>query len=369
MDNDQRTIMAIGTKKGLWLAESTDRENWNLTGPHFANLEVPSVAIDTREGRTRILAGVNDWHWGPTVVYSDDEGATWSEPEQGAIKFPADTDTALARIWHLRPDTAERPGVVWAGCEPISVFKSTDSGENFELNRGLWDHPHRSEWGAGFGGAAVHSIVPNAADENVIHAAMSTGGVYRSTDGGTSWEPRNHGIKADFFPEPFPEFGQCVHHITADAQDPDRLYAQNHGGVYRTDDAGDQWNSIADGLPADFGFVFLSHPRTGGTVWTIPLKAAEERNPVGGRLSVYHSTNAGDTWSEQHAGLPDADWNAVLRDAAAVDEHPETVGVYFGTRGGEVFASNDEGAHFVTVAQRLPDVLSVRAAQVNGAGQ
>ena len=197
---------------------------------------------------------------------------------------------------------------------------------------------------------------------------MSTGGVYRSTDGGTSWEPRNKGIRVSFDPDPYPEFGQCVHHITADAEDPNRLYAQNHGGVYRTDNAGDEWISIADGLPADFGFVFLSHPRTGGTVWTVPLKSDGERIPVEGRLSVYRSTDAGSSWSEQHNGLPDADYNVVLRDAAAVDEHPDSVGVYFGTRGGEVFASNDEGGHFVTVAQRLPDVLSVRAAQVAGAG-
>ncbi len=369
MDTEPRTILAIGTKKGLWLAESTDREDWTLNGPHFLNLEVSSVAIDTREGRTRILAGVNDWHWGPSVLYSDDLGATWSEPEAGAIKFPTDTDTALARIWHLRPDTADRPGVVWAGCEPISVFKSTDSGEHFELNRGLWDHSHRSQWGAGFGGAAVHSIVPHAQDENTIHAAMSTGGVYRSTDGGTTWEPRNNGISAYFMPDPLPEFGQCVHHITADAADANRLYAQNHHGVYRSDDAGDHWTSIAKGLPSDFGFVFLSHPRTGGTVWTIPLKADSQRIPVDGRLSAFRSTDAGESWSEQHEGLPDVDYNAVLRDAAAVDDHPGSVGVYFGTRGGEVFASNDEGAYFATVAERLPDVLSVRAGTLAGVRQ
>lgn len=164
MENQQNTVMAIGTKKGLWLAQSLNRQDWTLSGPYFTTLEVPSVAIDTRGGRTRVFAGVNDWHWGPTVVHSDDLGATWSESEQGAVKFPEDTDTALARVWHIRPDTADRPGVVWAGCEPISVFKSTDDGENFELNRGLWDHPHRSQWGAGFGGAAVHSIVPNAGD-------------------------------------------------------------------------------------------------------------------------------------------------------------------------------------------------------------
>ncbi|MBB2994861.1 WD40/YVTN/BNR-like repeat-containing protein [Paeniglutamicibacter cryotolerans] len=366
METAQQTVLAIGTKKGLWLATSTDRRGWELTGPHFMMQEVASTAIDTRGGRTRILAGVNDWHWGPAVVHSDDLGASWSDPEQGAIKFPADTGAALARIWHLRPDTEGRPGSVWAGCEPISVFRSIDGGEHFELNRGLWNHPHRELWGAGFGGAAVHSIVPHPDDDAIVHAAMSTGGVYRSNDGGASWTPKNKGIKAPFQPDQWPEFGQCVHRIVGDAGNPERLYAQNHHGVYRTDDAGEQWIDIAPGLPADFGFVFLAHPHTPSTIWTIPLKADGERNPVNGRLSAYRSTDAGAHWQEQHVGLPEHEYNAVLRDAAAVDDHRESAGVYFGTRAGEVFASNDEGATFTQVASRLPDVLSVRAALVVG---
>lgn len=362
------TIIAIGTKKGLWLASGSGDAGYTVDGPHFLNVEVASVAIDTRGPKPRILAGINDWHWGPAVVHSDDLGATWSETEQGAIKFPEDTGAALARIWHIHPDTAARPGVVWAGCEPISVWKSMDGGETFELNRGLWDHPHRKDWGAGFGGAAAHTIVPNAVDENTIHVAMSTGGVYRSRDGGSSWEPRNKGISAGFMPDEEPEFGQCVHRITVDAGNPERLYAQNHGGVYRTDNAGDQWVSIADGLPADFGFVFLAHPRIPDTAWTIPLAADYQRVPVGARLSVYRTADAGASWEEQHAGLPETDYNAVLRDAADVLDHAQSgadgakgAGIYFGTRGGEVFASNDGGASFTTVAQRLPDVLSVRA--------
>src|SRR3954464_4311850 len=240
------TLLAIGTRKGLWLATSEDRRTWSLSQPHFLMTEVAGVGIDTRGGRTRLLAGVRSEHFGPTVVHSDDLGETWTEPEGGAIRFPADTGAAVERIWQLRPDSADRPGVVWAGCEPISVWKSTDGGEHFELNRGLWDHPHRSEWGAGYGGAAAHSIVVNPAGETV-HIAMSTGGVYRSLDGGASWEARNKGISAYFMPDPNPEFGQCVHKIAADAAVEDRLYAQNHHGVYRTDDGGENWDSIADG--------------------------------------------------------------------------------------------------------------------------
>ena len=355
--------VAIGTKKGLWLATSRDRATWALSGPHFLMNEIPSIGIDTRAGRTRILVGVRSEHWGPTVAHSDDLGATWTEPDHGAIRFGDGDGAALERVWQLRPDTDDRPGVVWAGCEPISVWRSVDGGEHFDLERGLWDHPHRPEWGAGYGGAAAHSVVPHPEDENTMHVAMSTGGVYRTTDGGASWEPRNTGITAYFLPDPNPEFGQCVHKIARDAVAPDRLYAQNHHGVYRTDDSGDTWKSIADGLPTDFGFVMLTHPRREGTIWVVPIEADRERIPPDGRPAVYRSEDAGNSWTRLDSGLPERDYNAVLRDAAAVDT-ADPVGVYFGTRGGEVYGSADEGATFGTVAAHLPDVLCVRAAVI-----
>lgn len=356
-------VLAIGTKKGLWLATSDDRRHWTLSPRHFGIAEIPAVAIDTREGRTRLLVGVRSEHWGPTVCHSDDLGETWVEPDDGAIRFPAATDAALARVWQIHPDVEGRPGVVWAGCEPISVWRSTDGGEHFELEQGLWDHPHRSQWGAGFGGAAAHSITPHPTDANTVHVAMSTGGVYRTTDGGTSWQARNHGISAYFMPDPDPEFGQCVHKIARDAVEPHRLFAQNHHGVYRSDDAGDTWVSIAAGLPADFGFVMLTHPRAAATAWVVPLQADGDRNPPGGVLAIHRTRDGGRTWTPLTAGLPDQDYNAVLRDAATVDT-ADPVGVYFGTRGGAVWASADEGGEFRSVADRLPDVLCVRAAML-----
>lgn len=358
-------VLAIGTKKGLWLASSQDREHWSFTGPHFLMHEIPSIGIDTRDGRTRIMVGVRSEHWGPTVAHSDDLGATWTEPEHGAIQFPEDTGAALERVWQLQPDSAQRPGVVWAGCEPISVWKSTDGGEHFELNRGLWDHPHRKDWGAGFGGAAAHTVLPSPADQDTVHVAMSTGGVYRSTDGGQSWEPRNQGISARFNPDPFPEFGQCVHKIARDAEVEGRLFAQNHHGVYRSDDNADTWTSIAEGLPADFGFVMMTHPRRSGTAWVIPIKADGERIPPDGKLAVHRTDDAGASWTRLDAGLPEHEYNVVLRDAAAVDS-AEPAGVYFGTRGGSVYASADEGGSFAEVISHLPDVLCVRAAVVAG---
>jgi hypothetical protein len=358
-------LVAIGTKKGLWFATSHDRRNWSLSKPHFLMQEIPSIAIDSRSGRTRILVGVRSEHWGPTVVHSDDLGETWVEPDHGAVRFPADTEAALARVWQIQPDTADRPGVVWAGCEPISVWKSEDGGEHFELNRGLWDHPHRPDWGAGFGGAAAHSIAVDPTNADTVHVAMSTGGVYRTDDGGASWTARNTGISAYFLPDPNPEFGQCVHKIARDPVDPSRLYAQNHPGVYRSDDNGETWESIAHGLPSDFGFVMLTHPRQGDTAWVIPLKADGERIPPDGELAVHRTSDAGKNWTRLDNGLPAQEFNTVLRDAAAVDT-ADPVGVYFGTRGGELYASADEGTTFSEIAAHLPDVLCVRAAVLEG---
>lgn len=356
--------MAVGTKKGLWLATSPDRANWTRSGPYFLMSEIPSIGIDTRGGGRRILVGLRSEHWGPTVAHSDDLGATWHEPDHGAIAFPESTGAVLERVWQIHPDAESRPGVVWAGCEPISLWRSTDGGEHFSLNRGLWDHPHRADWGEGFGGGAAHSVVVNN-DGGTVHVAMSTGGVYRSVDGGDSWKPCNQGISAYFMPEPSPEFGQCVHKIAADGATAGRLYAQNHHGVYRTDDNADSWTSIAEGLPADFGFVMLAHPVRSGTAWVIPLTADGERIPPEGKLAVHRTDDAGATWQRSDSGLPAEEYNVVLRDAAATDS-ADPVGVYFGTRGGSVYASADEGTTFNEVFSHLPDVLCIRVAVLAG---
>lgn len=361
------TLLAIGTRKGLWLAHSDDRRTWTLDGPHLLMQEVAAVAIDTRRSSPRVLVTGYSEHWGPTVMWSDDVvaaggAATWQETDHAPIAFPADTGAALARVWQLQPDTAERPDVVWAGCEPTSLWRSDDGGESFALVRGLWDHPHRPEWHPGAGGAAVHTVLPDAATDRLV-VAMSTGGVYASDDGSTGWSPINSGIGADFLPEPPPEFGQCVHKVARDAGDPDRLYAQNHPGVFRSDDSGKSWTSISKDLPYEFGFPVLASPTTPDLIWVVPLEADACRVPPGGRLRVQRSRDGGNSWTEVGEGLPDAYWGVVLRDAACVDAGDPT-GVYVGTRDGCVYASADEGETFREVAAHLPDVLVVRAAEL-----
>lgn len=351
--------IAIGTRKGLWTAVLTDG-NWQVGQPLQDMAEFASVAWVPREhGTPRLIAGARSWFWGPTVLMSDDDGATWTEPAAGAIVFPSDAGAALERVWTLEPDP-NAADVVWAGGEPHSLWRSDDGGESFELVRGLWDHSHRAEWGPGAGGPAVHCVRRRPDGSSVI--AMSSGGVYRSADGMTEWSPANRGIRADFMPEgeQYPEFGQCVHRLAVDGADPTRLYVQNHGGVWRSDDSGDSWREISAGLPeSEFGFVVLAHPTRGDVLWVIPIRA-ETMLPADGELRVWKSVDGGESWSPSGDGLPDDFYAAVLRDAAHVVPYGDDAALAFGTRNGHVYVSLDGGATFAQVAQDLPDVLSVR---------
>jgi hypothetical protein len=354
------TTLMVGTRKGLWLGTSDDaREEWSFTGPHFDVEEVYSCAIDTSGGSPRLFAGASSLWLGPLVRHSDDLGASWQET---SMKFPEDVGEPVSRVWQIVPGT--EAGTVWAGTEPGAVFRSTDRGESFSLERALWDHPHRTEWGEGFGGQAFHTILPHPTDPDSVTVAISTGGVYQTRDGGGSWEPRNQGIRAIFLPEgkQFPEFGQCVHKVTRHPSAPERLYLQNHGGVYRSDDEGGHWVSIADGLPADFGFPVVVDPHEPDTIYVYPLQAGEHRYPPEARSRVWRSTDAGETWEPLEKGLPQPCFVGVMRDAMCADDQDVT-GLYLGARNGTVWASHDAGESWRPIVSDLPDVLVVRAAR------
>ncbi len=361
-----KTVLMVGTRKGLWIGRSDEsRQSWAWSGPHFAMQGVYSVMIDRRGETPRLLAGSSSSWFGPQVYRSDDLGETWQETADGAIRFPEDTGASLASVWQLQPGSpAGDDGVVWAGTEPGAVFRSTDRGETFELVRALWDHPHRTEWSEGYGGQAFHTLLPHPEDADRLIAAISTGGVYVTEDGGASWAPSNSGVKAEFMPgeRSFPEFGQCVHKVARDAVDPDRLYLQNHGGVYRSDDGAASWVDIAPGLPAEFGFAMVAHPRRADTAYVFPITDAGARWPVDGKARVFRTTDAGKGWDELGADmLPEGYFTAVMRDAMCADDH-EVAGLYFGGRNGSLYASADEGETWSEIKDALPDVLVVRAA-------
>jgi photosystem II stability/assembly factor-like uncharacterized protein len=361
-------LLAVGTRKGLFLARrETGRRHegaWEFDGPHFNAQAVYSVAVDTRPaGGPRLLVGGDSAHWGPSVFRSDDLGASWSEPARPAVRFPEDTGASLERVWQLQPGGVQEPEVVYAGTEPGALFRSEDGGRSFALVRPLWDHPTRESWVPGGGGLGLHTVLVDPRDSRALTVAVSTGGAYRTGDGGLSWEPCNRGVQATFLPESqrFPEFGQCVHKVARDAADPDRLYLQNHWGVYRSDDGGGSWSSIGDTLPSDFGFPVVAHPHRGGVAYVFPLNADSDRVPADRRCRVYRSEDAGQSWEAPTAGLPEhAHYGPVLRDAMCTDD-AEPAGVYFGNRNGEVFASADEGDSWQQLARHLPDVLCVRA--------
>lgn len=361
------TLLLIGTRKGLLIARSTDdRKTWSTDDFQFMNQEVYSVAADLRRETPRILAGVGTGHWGPLLTYSDDLGKSWSEPAEPPIGFPAGTDAAVARVWQIQPSTAQEPDVVYAGVEPHALFRSEDGGKSFALVEGLWRHPHRPEWMPGGGGACLHTVLPHPTDPDDVLVVMSAAGVYRTRDGGETWSPANCGIQAAFLPEDrrFPEFGQCVHKVAFHPSRPDRLYAQNHFGVYRSDDRGDSWTAIESGLPSNFGFSLVMHPTRPETLYSFPLKADAERFPPDAKCRVYRTENAGVSWEPLSEGLPkDPYYAAVLRDSMVADAS-DPAGIYFGTRLGEVYASRDDGDSWTMIAKHLPDVLSVRVAQV-----
>ena len=341
-----------------------DRARWDMGGPYFPGSAVYAMAYDAREGRRRLWAGPNSMHWGGVLRSSDDFGRTWTNPEEANVKFPEGSETALKQIWQIVPGRASEPGVLYCGVEPAAIFVSNDAGETWRINDGLWNHPHRPMWQPGGGGLCLHTILLDPADPKRIRIAISTGGMYVTEDGGATWRASNSGVRAVFLPDKYPEFGQCVHKVVQSKQKPARMFLQNHWGLYRSDDRGETWTDIANGVPSDFGFPVGLHPADADTAWIVPLESDEFRCTPEGKLRVYRTRDAGASWQAMTRGLPQEDaYETVLRDALAVDTL-RPAGVYFGTRNGKVFGSSDEGESWTELADGLPPVISVKAAIV-----
>jgi sortilin (neurotensin receptor 3) len=361
-------LVLVGTMKGAFVFRSNGRRaRWERGGPYFAGQPVYAMAYDDRAGRRRLWAAPSSMHWGPLLKWSDDFGRSWNG--EGGPRFPAETGATLTRVWQIRPGTADQPDVLYCGAEPASLFVSNDAGASWTLCQGLYDHPHRPKWQPGGGGLCLHTILPHPTRKETLHVAISTAGVYRTDDAGQTWRTAHKGVRAQFLPDQHPEFGQCVHKVVRDSAEPDRLFLQNHWGLYRTDDGGESWKDIANGVPSDFGFAMEAHPHEPDTVYIVPLESDEFRCTPDGRLRVYRTRNGGRSWQPLTRGLPqEGAFETVLRDAMAADAC-DKAGLYFGTRSGKLFASRDGGTSWRAVAEGLPPILSVKTAVVGEAAR
>ncbi len=355
-------VVLVGTRKGAFVFRSdARRRHWSVEGPHFAGVQVHHLILDSRsDGGTLYVATNSDW-FGAEIQRSSNWGRTWLKTESG-VRYAEDSGLSVKRIWHVRPGLAGQPGVVYAGVDPAGLFRSEDSGATWEEVRGLNRHSTREQWSPGAGGLIVHTILFDPSDPQRMYAAISAAGVFRSDDGGRTWQPRNQGTRADFLPNKFPEVGQCVHKLVHAPGVSGLLYQQNHCGVYRSDSAGDTWTDISSGLPSRFGFPMAAHPRDPKTIWVLPLVGAEMRACPKGSVAVYRSTNGGRTWQKQTRGLPTRNaYLTILREAMATDAC-DPAGIYFGTETGQLYSSRDEGKQWHLLADLLPPILSVEAA-------
>ena len=357
----QQVTLLVGTRKGLFVLDGDEsRDSWRVRGPLCDGWPIHDAIVNPGTGA--IFAGGGSNWYGPAVWRSDDRGATWTHSSEG-LTYGDDAEK-IATIWSL----ATGPGdAMYAGVEPAGLFRSGDGGATWQHVEGLTNHPSRPEWQPGNGGLILHSIVPSPTDADRVWVGISSVGAFESADGGSTWETRNEGVRAGFMPEgqQYPEFGQCVHKLVMAADGGEHLYQQNHCGVYRTTDGGRQWQEITAGLPSEFGFPMSAHPRDPTTVWIIPLTSPEQgRLMPDGHAAVWRTIDGGDSWIRSDDGLPQHDaYVGVLREAMAVDRL-DPVGVYFGTSTGQLYGSRDEGKSWRLIADNLPAIWSVEAAVV-----
>jgi hypothetical protein len=360
--------LLVGTRKGAFILTSdAARKDWQVAGPHFAGWEVYHLKGSPADPN-RIYASQSSSWSGQVIQRSDDGGATWN-PMGNKFLYDGIPGThqwydgtahpwEFKRVWHLEPSLTN-PDEVYAGVEDAGLFRSTDGGQNWTELSGLRTHTTGSAWQPGAGGLCLHTIILDPTNPQRMVIAISAAGAFRTDDGGATWKPINRGLHSQYIPDPNAEVGHCVHHIAAHPSRPDVLFMQKHWDVMRSNDAGDNWHEVSGNLPTDFGFVIDVHAHEPETVYVVPIKSDSEHFVPDGKLRVFRSRTGGNDWEPLSKGLPERDcYVNVLRDAMAVDKL-DSCGVYFGTSGGQVYASADSGDTWNAIVRDLPAVLSV----------
>ena len=382
----------VGTRKGAFiLTADGKREKWDVSGPHFAGWELYHLKGSPADPN-RLYASQNSGWFGQIIQRSDDGGKTWFQPgtpagqptttpegmpvgESNKFVYDDSPETGkpltthqwydgtakpwvFKRVWHLEP-ALDDPDTVYAGVEDAALFKSTNGGQTWQELAGMRGHGTGAQWQPGAGGMCLHTIILDPKNRERIIVAISSAGAFRSDDSGATWKPINKGLHSQYIPDPTAEVGHCVHHVAMHPANPNLLYMQKHWDVLRSDDAGDSWHEVSGNLPSDFGFVIDVHAHEPETIYVVPIKSDGEHYPPDGKLRVYRSRTGGNEWEALTNGLPqETCYVNVLRDAMAVDSL-DSCGVYFGTTGGQVYASPDGGDTWAPIVRDLPAVLSV----------
>jgi len=352
-------VLMVGTKRGLFLLTSQDRETWEVEATTLMGHRIYNATLDQREG-SRMFAADNGDFFGTFLRYSDDFGQTWQEPERG-IQFSPESEEKLINIWTIEPGRASEPGTIYAGVDPASLWISNDSGVTWYPNAGMLSHPTRKTWNPGAGGLCLHTIIADPTNSNRMWVGISSVGCMRTDDGGETWTHANKNTRAGFQPDIYPEYGQCLHRMLQHPTQPDVLYQQNHCGIYKSTNAGDDWIDIQHNLPSEFGFPIAIDVHNPDTLFTIV--ESDGRDNFGEQFTIYRTQNAGEHWESLTNGLPKGAnvKLGVLRHGMSSDTK-DPCGIYVGTNTGQLFASTDHGDSWRLIADYLPSIYSVTPA-------